>query len=262
MTPTHPMKKDGFTLIELLVVIAIIAILAAMLLPALAKAKAKALNVQCVSNIKQVMLGVHLFAADNGDRMPFSTLKDGSTPYYLGTVAQPLGLNARSSWVEDYPTHTELAHHIRPYLANAKTLANDNTAKSLVMICPAFVRNPQYLRDPPDKSDPDQARRMYRLRKYVEGEEMWTYSSPKMGSVRSAASNGAFADLDRAFPGASPGGAWDQLPDLPVHGGTRNYGYFDGHVAAVVAGDPNDEAHFNESMTRNRRPYGWITLTR
>jgi prepilin-type N-terminal cleavage/methylation domain-containing protein/prepilin-type processing-associated H-X9-DG protein len=62
-------RNDGFTLIELLVVIAIIAILAALLLPALARAKAAGQAASCLSNYKQLQLCWHLYADDNNDRM-------------------------------------------------------------------------------------------------------------------------------------------------------------------------------------------------
>src|SRR5271157_5546344 len=61
----------GFTLIELLVVIAIIAILAALLLPALARGKAKAKDVACVNNLKELYLGLRVWADDQGDKYPW-----------------------------------------------------------------------------------------------------------------------------------------------------------------------------------------------
>src|SRR5262249_8968327 len=73
-TPLNPSREvPGFTLIELLVVIAIIAILAAMLLPALSRAKLKAQGIQCMNNHRQLTQAWRLYAEDNIDVIPFAS---------------------------------------------------------------------------------------------------------------------------------------------------------------------------------------------
>src|SRR5690242_6776928 len=76
-------QNPAFTLIELLVVIAIIAILAAMLLPALARSKARAQRIQCVSQLRQLGLGIQLFSSDHIDTYPPAVYRTGDYQYQL-----------------------------------------------------------------------------------------------------------------------------------------------------------------------------------
>jgi prepilin-type N-terminal cleavage/methylation domain-containing protein len=112
--------RTGFTLIELLVVIAIIAILAGLLLPALAKAKAKGQGIYCLNNGKQMMLAFHFYAGDFTDMYPPNP-DDGNTTVGHNWCAGQAGVGGGQQFNPQVlvdPTVTLLA----PYLGNSAAM--------------------------------------------------------------------------------------------------------------------------------------------
>jgi prepilin-type N-terminal cleavage/methylation domain-containing protein len=140
-------SSGGFTLIELLVVIAIIAILAAMLLPALASAKEKAKRANCLSNMRQWGLALQMYAGDNHDGCPQDGYSDAPGPTYPGTGANgtPDDLRAWFNALPPFVAERPLTDffHDTGYSDNSEKMPFPGNSRGKIYECPSATMSKQ-----------------------------------------------------------------------------------------------------------------------
>src|SRR5437868_471980 len=125
-------KKGGFTLIELLVVIAIIAILAAMLLPVLAKAKIRAQGISCINNMRQLQICSMLYAGDCNDFIPQNQGTTSSGSGVIGEAPNEPDLVAGSFWATMTPSSNPVGSETNLFLLGVNGQTDPATGKELI----------------------------------------------------------------------------------------------------------------------------------
>lgn len=234
MLSLHPRSKQSpapraaFTLIELLTVIAIIGILAAIIIPVAGRVRETARSAQCVSNLRQISLGIQMYVSDRKGNLPGPVL----TAQYANYRQTTTGLRGN------------LAALIAEYVPVQQGASALDRVQAM-LLCPSWAL-----------SAPSQTAPTMLLNTAPTGWLQGNVQVYPLGYAGATAANDLkplplsriiqyplsqtwlMIDLDKEwFPGGASPAGWGDIPAKPVHGSGRNCLFYDGHVARIGGGE-------------------------